>query len=107
MKALFCRSAAFFLSGLLVASTMAAPPVGWRADGSGAYPDADPPTEWSENKNVVWQPKLPGNSFGSPLVLEKQIFVVSDPAELLCVNPADGKLLWQRSHSLEELFDAE
>ena len=107
MKALFCRSAAFFLSGLLVASTMAAPPVGWRADGSGAYPDADPPTEWSENKNVVWKTKLPGNSFGSPLVLEKQIFVVSDPAELLCVNPADGKVLWQRSHSLEELFDAE
>ncbi|HEV3117581.1 MAG TPA: PQQ-binding-like beta-propeller repeat protein, partial [Gemmataceae bacterium] len=107
MKASSFRLASILLSGLMVTSAFAAAPVGWRSDGTGTYPDADPPTEWSETKNVVWKTKLPGNSFGSPLVLEKQIFVVSDPAEMLCINAVDGKIIWQRSHSLEDVFDVD
>jgi outer membrane protein assembly factor BamB len=97
----------FLLLGLLSlflgAGHLTAAPLGWRSDGTGAYPDARPPTDWSED-HVVWKTKLPGQGFGSPVVVGKRIFVVSDPAELLCINRADGKILWRRSHSLEDLY---
>jgi outer membrane protein assembly factor BamB len=38
-----------FMIGILLVcatTTMAAETVGWRGDGSGRYPDADPPTQW-------------------------------------------------------------
>lgn len=93
--------------GLLLYSTLAAaPPVGWRTDGSGAYPDAVPPTDWKAD-HVVWKTKLPGNSYGSPVLAGDCLFFVSDLAELLCVNAADGKVLWQRSHALDDLYDAD
>ena len=35
--------------------------IGWRTDGSGAYPKAQPPLEWSPTKNVVWSTPMPGD----------------------------------------------
>ena len=29
--------------------------VGWRTNGTGRYPEADPPTDWGPEKNVVWR----------------------------------------------------
>jgi outer membrane protein assembly factor BamB len=105
MDAANSRFAAALVGGLLLASTAPAADVGWRSDGTGAYPNATPPTDWSE-PNVLWKTKLPGPSFGSPVLAGDRVLVVSDPAELLCVSAADGRVLWQRSHSLADLFDA-
>jgi outer membrane protein assembly factor BamB len=99
------RFAAAFASGLVLVCALNAAPVGWRMDGTSAFPNASPPLEWTESR-VVWKTKLPGQSFGSPVVLGDRIFIVSDPAELLCLS-TDGEILWRRSHSLEDLFGAE
>lgn len=102
---------AVFVGSLLCVSTFYGAPVGWRTDGTGCYPNAEPPTEWADAKkvtrNILWKTKLPGNSYGSPILVGERLFVVSDPAELLCVDPADGKVVWQRSHSLADLFGDE
>ena len=55
----------------------------------------------------IWKPKLPGQIYGSPIVVGERIFVVSDPAELLGVNAADGAIVWKRSHPVTERLDAE
>lgn len=78
--------------------------VGWRADGTGTYSHAQPPTEWSDEKHVAWKTELPGRSHSSPVVSGGRVFVSSDPAELLCLNVADGKVLWQKSHQWADLF---
>jgi outer membrane protein assembly factor BamB len=106
MDAATSRTAAVLVAGLFLASSVAAAPIGWRSDGTGSYPGAAPPTEWGE-KSVVWKTQLPGKSYGSPVLVGDRLFVVSDPAELLCVSAADGKVLWQRSQSLEEILGAE
>jgi len=90
-----------------LSSIFSAAPVGWRTDGTGRYPGAEPPTTWSAQENVAWKVKLPGKSNGSPIVVGERIFVVSDPAEVLCLNAADGTILWQRSSGLAELYGAE
>jgi outer membrane protein assembly factor BamB len=101
------RQLAALLGGLLLSATAAAAPVGWRTDGTGRYADADPPTEWGENTNVVWKVKLPGKSQGSPILVGDRLFVVSDPAELLCLSAADGKILWRHSNGLEDVYGAD
>jgi outer membrane protein assembly factor BamB len=75
----------------------AAEPVGWRNDGTGRFPSATPPTEWSREKNVTWKVALPGPSYGAPIVVGEHLFVASDPGDLLCVRRSDGKVLWQKS----------
>ena len=79
-----------------LSSTLAAAPVGWRTDGTGRYLAAEPPTTWSAQENVAWKVKLPGKSNGSPIVVGERIFVVSDPAEVLCLNAADGEIVWRK-----------
>lgn len=74
-------------------------PIGWRHDGTGAFPTATPPTEWSSEKNVKWKVPLPGASWGTPVVVGDNLFLVSDPSEVLCVRRSDGKVLWKKSHS--------
>jgi outer membrane protein assembly factor BamB len=108
MDAVKFRCAAALVGGVLLfaGAAAAAAPIGWRSDGTGAYPDAAPPTDWSEG-NVAWKTMLPGKSYGSPVLADDRIFVVSDPAELLCLGRSDGRILWQRSHSLEDLYGAE
>jgi outer membrane protein assembly factor BamB len=106
MNAATPRALAGLAAGLVFVSTLAAETIGWRTDGTGTYPGAVPPTDWGE-KNVVWKTKLPGQSYGSPILVGDRIFVVSDPAELLCLSAADGKVLWQRSQSLEDVLGAD
>lgn len=78
--------------------------IGWRTDARGSYPQAEPPTTWSATEKIVWQTKMPGKSWGSPILVGGQLFVPSDPAELLCVQPSDGKIVWQKTNSAVELL---
>jgi len=80
--------------------------VGWRTDARGEYPQAEPPTTWSAREKIVWQTKMPGKSWGSPILIGQRLFVPSDPAELLCVDAADGKVVWQKTCSAAEVLGA-
>jgi len=77
-------------------------------NGSGVAVDSQPPIAWSETQNLQWKTALPGPGTSSPIVVGSRIFVTcfsgygdgsgGDPAnlkrELVCVNHADGKILW-------------
>ncbi|HTD66096.1 MAG TPA: PQQ-binding-like beta-propeller repeat protein [Candidatus Limnocylindria bacterium] len=48
---------------------------GPRADG--VAPNGDPPTEWSESKNVKWTFLLPGEGSATPIIWDNFVFVQS------------------------------
>ena len=77
--------------------------IGWRTDGSGTYPKAQPPLEWSANKNVVWSTPMPGYGVSHPVLLGQRLFICAEPTTLLCLNRDDGKILWQKTSSYAEL----
>lgn len=70
------------------------------------------PLTWSAEKNVVWKTELPGPGASSPITVGERIFVTcytgygvnpQEPGEVaelkrhvLCVNRADGRILWNR-----------
>ncbi len=73
--------------------------VGWRSDGDGRYPDADPPIQWSPVQNVAWKTAMPSWSNASPVLLADAalIFVCSEPDRVLAVNRNSGQIVWQQS----------
>ena len=89
---------------------------------TGFAPTADPPTEWSERKNVRWKVSLPGSGHSSPIVWGDNIFLtaaipygpqlppvpVTAPGAhdnvdvtqkhrfvVICVDRTDGAVRWQ------------
>lgn len=95
-----------FLAALSSFSTFAAAAdtVGWRTNGSGQYPHATPPKEWSLDKNVIWKTPLPGRSHSAPVVVEERIFVTAEPNVLLCINATNGKIVWQNAPTHIDVF---
>ena len=97
----------------------------WRGPlASGVSPTANPPTEWSETKNVRWKVPLPGKAHSSPIVFGDRVFVMAavpvGPAQkpvfdsapgvhdsvpvthrhqfvVLALSRKDGKIIWQKS----------
>lgn len=50
----------------------------WRGPlASGVAPQANPPVEWSEKKNVRWKVALPGKGHSSPIVFGDVIYVLA------------------------------
>lgn len=50
----------------------------WRGPfGSGVAPDADPPLEWNESKNVKWKVQVPGMGSSTPVVWGDRVFVLT------------------------------
>jgi outer membrane protein assembly factor BamB len=98
---------AFLLGAVLCSSVVALAPTGWRQDGTGRFPSARPPLEWSKQSNVRWKTKMPGPGFGSPVVVGERIFVVSYPGELLCLRASDGKVLWRQPNTMAEVYGEE
>src|SRR6185436_18838429 len=48
----------------------------WRGPlAAGVAPAGDPPTEWSETKNIKWNVKIPGSGTATPIIWEKKIFI--------------------------------
>ena len=80
---------------VLVCSTLPAQSPAWRGDGTGHYPDAQPPTHWSPDGNVVWQLDLPGRGYSSPALSDDRLLLTAEPDHVLCVDASSGKLLWQ------------
>lgn len=82
---------------LIACSVIAATPVGFRGDGSGRYPDANPVTTWSPTNNVIWKTALPNWSNASPILMGDRLFICSEPATVMCLSAKDGTILWQDS----------
>ncbi len=50
----------------------------WRGPlGNGLAPDADPPIQWSEDKNILWKINLPGTGCSSPIVWKDRLYVTT------------------------------
>lgn len=95
----------FALGAVLLLShpLLSAEPIGWRTDGTGTYPTARPPVEWSTTKNVVWKTPMPGASNSIPVLVDHRIFICAEPCTLLCLHRDDGRILWQKNSSIDEL----
>jgi outer membrane protein assembly factor BamB len=82
-------------------------------NGTGVSPDDAPtPTNWTGTENVKWTLDLPGPGSSCPIVVGDKVFVTcwtgygldreepGDQAQLkrhlICVNRADGKILWDK-----------
>ncbi len=88
------------------AGTPVREPLGWRMDGTGEFPRAQPPLRWSVTENVLWTAAMPKWSNASPIVVGDRIFVTAEPDLLLCIAAADGRILWQRKVSLDDVSTA-
>ncbi|MDA1141133.1 MAG: PQQ-like beta-propeller repeat protein [Planctomycetota bacterium] len=97
----------------------------WRGPlGTGVAPHANPPIEWSEDKNIRWKVELPGKGHSTPVIWGDRIFLTSaapfgealppktsgapgghDEVPIThkhkfivtAFNRLDGKILWQRT----------
>lgn len=82
-------------------------------NGSGAsHDDAPTPTNWTDTENIKWSIDLPGPGSSCPIVVGDKVFVTcwtgyglsrEEPGDqsqlkrhLICVNRADGKILWDQ-----------
>jgi outer membrane protein assembly factor BamB len=72
-------------------------PIGWRGDGTGAWPGAKVVTTWDAKtgENIAWRSPMPAPSFAQPIVVGDKVFTMADPNVLVCVNVHDGRILWQ------------
>jgi outer membrane protein assembly factor BamB len=77
-------------------------PVGWRGDGTGSYPSANPMAKWSEKENVLWKTEI-GAGQSSPIVVNGRVFVTAEPDLLLCLNAETGRELWRKTHKFSDL----
>jgi outer membrane protein assembly factor BamB len=68
--------------------------MGWRGDGTGVYPAANPPNEWDDAKNVRWRVTV-GSGFSSPVIAGGRVFVTSEPSKIVCVDLKDGVIRWK------------
>lgn len=77
----------------------------WRGPNADGYAQGDPPTVWSETKNIKWKKAIAGKGHGSPIVWGNTIIVLTaDDAgnkikkfTVIAVNRADGKTLWENT----------
>jgi outer membrane protein assembly factor BamB len=92
----------FILAFSVSGSVMGQSPIGFRTDGTGRYPNADPPLHWGPDENVVWRIELP-KSNAIPVILGQKLFTCAEPCVLLCVDKADGRILWRGESSYQEI----
>jgi outer membrane protein assembly factor BamB len=78
-------------------------PVGWRNDGTGVFPDTNPPlrwvpkTKWTEAKNIRWQRTFDRKwSNAQPIVVGKHVLAPLDDLGLACLDADTGEVLWRR-----------
>ena len=78
---------------------------GWRGNGSGCFSEAMPPIEWDgeTGTNILWKTKVGVSKFSSLTYVGGKIFVVAEPARLICVDAENGAILWERQNGFEEL----
>ena len=62
--------------------------IAYRNGGSGAYPDADPPMEWSATKNVKWrwEGPLTGTAISSAIIVGDNVITLARPITVVCLD---------------------
>jgi outer membrane protein assembly factor BamB len=68
-------------------------------NGTGISTDKNIPIQWSPENDVLWKTRIPGIGNSSPIVWGNRVFLQSASADgkerrLLCLNLADGGILW-------------
>src|SRR5258708_29643280 len=82
---------------------------GWRGPrGDGTSLESKVPVRWSKSENVHWKAAIPGKGHSSPIIWGERIFVTTCLEKegkrlLLCLNRANGKLVWQKEVLLAPL----
>ncbi|MCO6458000.1 MAG: PQQ-binding-like beta-propeller repeat protein [Pirellulaceae bacterium] len=61
---------------------------------------ANPPLEWSRERNIRWKTPIPGRGHGSPTVVGQRVFLATADHEterqsVLCFDRASGQVLWK------------
>ena len=64
-----------------------------------ADPNQDPPTEWTDQKNIVWKSPIPGRGHGSPTIVANRIFLATadetnGSQSVICFDRATGEQKW-------------
>ena len=73
----------------------------WRGPQLDGKSTGDPvPTEWDEQKNVIWKVAVPGQGHSSPIVCGQAIFLTTadenaKKISMLAVDRTSGRKLWQ------------
>ena len=74
---------------------------GWRgSDGTGVSSEKNLPLKWGATDNVRWHIDLPERGNSSPIVWGDRVFIAQalgaeNRRTLMCLDRANGKLLWQ------------
>jgi len=72
--------------------------IAFRNGGTGAWPDADPPLEWSATKNVRWRwdGSVLGTTIATPILVGKRVITLARPMTIVALDKDTGKELWRR-----------
>lgn len=79
-------------------------PFGFRADGTGRFPAATPPTEWSATRNIRWSTAI-GSGYASPILAGDFLIVASEPNFLTSLDRATGTVKWRIAIKPEDIAD--
>jgi outer membrane protein assembly factor BamB len=100
----------FLVLGLVAAVAHAAEPaadqvVGFRGDGTGIFPAANPPTTWNEEKKegIVWKVNVGATLHSSPVISADKIFLLVESDKLVCLDAKSGKELWAKTTGVQDL----
>jgi outer membrane protein assembly factor BamB len=88
----------------------------WRGpQRTGVSSSAQPPTEWSEAKNIRWKIELPGRGAASPIIWGDRVYVLTAvPADraagvravhrflVMAISRKDGAIAWQHTAREEQ-----
>jgi outer membrane protein assembly factor BamB len=77
-------------------------PAGWRGDGSGRFPSADPLTRWSAGENILWKTEV-GAGHSSPILVGRRLLITSEPDVLVCLDAETGREMWRKAHKLADV----
>lgn len=110
-----CAVAAAFAAAIVTVAAYAAAPEWTRfrgPDGAGVSEQTGLPTEWSDDKNIVWKTELPGPGTSSPIVVDDKIYLtcysgyaedVEDPGDqsdlmrhVVCLDRKSGDVAWKK-----------
>lgn len=105
MKTTFFSLQLLIITGCQLADLRAADVRSWRNDGNGLYPSAKAEKDWADASKIKWETPLPSRGNGSPILVGGKLFFAAEPAILLCVDAATGKILWQKSNEYADLME--
>jgi outer membrane protein assembly factor BamB len=108
MKSTRCNGQRFALHltvGMAILLTVSGQGENWPGfrgpSGQGISQEKNVPLTWSLTENLAWRMEIPGIGWSSPIVWADRVLVTSATPDgtscrVLCLDAADGKLLWDK-----------